>query len=54
MPKRLNEQFAIISLDSLSQGGMGFYFLCPSRLVTDTNSSMSLKLVILISNLKLK
>ena len=26
----LNEQSVVISLDSFSQGGMGFYFLCPS------------------------
>ena len=50
----LKEQFAVISLDSLSQGGLGFYFLCHSCLVTDTNSSISSKLVTPISNLKLK
>ena len=37
MSKRLNEPFAVISLDPFSQGELGFYFLCPSRLVTDTN-----------------
>ena len=37
MSERLNEQFAVISLDSLLQGELGFYFLSPSRLVMDTN-----------------
>ena len=50
----LNEQLAVISLDSFSQGGLGFYFLCPSCLVTEKNSSIAFKLVIPISNLKLK
>ena len=30
MSNTLNEQLAFISLDSFSQGGLGFYFLCPS------------------------
>ena len=30
MSNTLNEQLAVISLDSFSQDGLGFYFLCPS------------------------
>ena len=30
MSNTLNEQLSFISLDSFSQGGLGFYFLCPS------------------------
>ena len=30
MSNTLNEQLAVISLDSFSWGGLGFYFLCPS------------------------
>ena len=54
MSNTLSEQLAVISLDSFSQGGLGFYFLCRSCLVTGANSSISLKLVIPISNLKVK
>ena len=51
MSKNLNKQFSVIYLNSLSQGGLGFYFLCTFCLVTDTNLSIWLKLVIPISNL---
>ena len=30
MSNTLNKQLAVISLDFFSQGGLGFYFLCPS------------------------
>ena len=30
MSNTLNKQLAAISLDFFSQGGLGFYFLCPS------------------------
>ena len=54
MSNTLSQQLAVISLDSFSQGGLGFYFLCSSCLITGANSSISLKVVIPISNLRLK
>ena len=54
MSNTLSEQLAFISLDSFSQGGLGFYFFCRSCLVKGANLSISLKLLIPISNLKLK
>ena len=40
MSNALSEQLAVISLDSFSQGGLGFYFLCRSCLVKGAISSI--------------
>ena len=54
MSNTLSKQLAVVSLDSFSQNGLGFYFPCRSCLVKGTNSSIPLKLVIPVSNLQLK
>ena len=54
MSNTLSEQLAAISLDSFTQCGLGFYFLCRSCLVTGAHSFISLRLVIPISDLKVK